>query len=73
MPISRFNPENIARFAAIDPARFVDAPPDREIGVCATPDDLVVIVAGGAGKHSAIVPTFGSSRSVTAKIEEPAR
>jgi hypothetical protein len=30
----------------------------------------MVVVAGGPGKHSAIVPTFGATRSVTLAIEE---
>jgi hypothetical protein len=29
------------------------------------PEDLIVIVTGGAGKHSQWVPTFGNTRSVT--------
>ena len=29
----------------------------------------MVIVAGGPGKHSAIVPTFGATRSVTERID----
>jgi hypothetical protein len=29
------------------------------------PEDLIVIVTGGAGKHSAWVPTFGNTRAVT--------
>jgi hypothetical protein len=29
-----------------------------------------VIVAGGAGKHSAIVPTFGATRSVTVRVDD---
>lgn len=33
------------------------------------PDNLIVLVAGGAGRHSAIVPTFGqSSQAVTERI-----
>ena len=31
-------------------------------------EDIMVIVAGGPGKHSAIVPTFGATRSVTVRI-----
>jgi hypothetical protein len=27
-------------------------------------------VAGGPGKHSSLVPTFGATRSVTVAIEE---
>jgi len=67
--IRRFNPENLVRFAAIDPDRFLDAPPDREVELCGTPDDLVVFVVGGPGKHSVIIPTFGATRSVTMRID----
>lgn len=33
-------------------------------------EDIVVIVAGGAGKHSSCVPTFGATRSVTRAVGE---
>ncbi|MCZ6888272.1 MAG: hypothetical protein O7H39_07230 [Gammaproteobacteria bacterium] len=34
------------------------------------PDDLIVLVAGGAGRHSAILPTFGhATRAVTEIVE----
>jgi hypothetical protein len=29
-----------------------------------TPDEVMVLVAGGAGRHSAIIPSFGSTLSV---------
>jgi len=29
----------------------------------------MIVVAGGAGKHSVFVPTFGATRSVTQRIE----
>ena len=33
-------------------------------------DDLIVLVAGGAGRHSAILPTFGhSTEAVTRRID----
>ncbi len=67
--LDRFSAENLARFAVIDPARFRDAPPDREVALCPTPDDVMVVVAGGPGKHSALVPTFGATRSVTVAVE----
>ena len=37
---------------------------------CVSPDDLVVIVAGGPGKHSSVIPSFGATRSVTVAIED---
>ena len=36
------------------------------------PEDLIVVVAGGAGRHSAILPTFGhATRHVIAQITGP--
>jgi hypothetical protein len=32
------------------------------------PEDIHVVVTGGPGKHSAFIPTFGTSKSVTRKI-----
>jgi hypothetical protein len=68
--LDRFSAENLARFATIDPAAFAGRPGDAEIPWCASADDLMVIVAGGPGKHSSLVPTFGATRSVTVAIEE---
>ena len=69
--LDRFSPENLARFATIDPVTFApDRPGHDEVPLCASPDDLVILVAGGPGKHSSLVPTFGATRSVTVAIEE---
>jgi hypothetical protein len=69
--LGAFSQENLARFATIDPARFRDRSPDDTVSVAVTPDDVMVVVAGGPGKHSAIVPTFGATRAVTVPVEEP--
>ena len=37
--------------------------------VCDSPEDIVVLVLGGAGVHEIFLPTFGSSRAVTQRIE----
>ncbi len=69
--LDRFSPENLARFATIDPVTFAPGRPGHdEVPLCASPDDLVILVAGGPGKHSSLVPTFGATRSVTVAIEE---
>lgn len=39
------------------------------VPIVGAPEDIHVIVAGGAGKHSCFVPTFGVTKSVTRKIE----
>jgi len=69
VPIGAFSEENLARFVAIAPERFKDKPPDTLVPWCPTPEDVAVIVAGGPGKHSSIVPTFGATRSVTVRVE----
>jgi hypothetical protein len=33
------------------------------------PEDIHIVVTGGPGKHSTFIPTFGTSKSVTWKIE----
>lgn len=67
--LGAFGPENVERFATIDPARFRHRSADDTVALALTPDDVMVVVAGGPGKHSAIVPTFGATRSVTIRIE----
>jgi hypothetical protein len=67
--LDRFSAENLARFAIVDPERFAGKPPETEVAWCLRPEDLMVIVAGGPGKHSSLVPTFGATRSVTLPIE----
>ena len=47
------------------PARLRDAGLDARVPVAQKPEDFVFIVVGGAGKHSAFIPTFGVTRSVT--------
>jgi hypothetical protein len=68
--LDRFSAENLARFSIIAPERFVGRPPDAEVPWCVSPDDLVVIVAGGPGKHSSVIPSFGATRSVTVAVED---
>ena len=33
------------------------------------PEDIIIAVIGGAGKHSAYIPTFGATRSVTRALK----
>ncbi len=70
LPLSRFSAENLHRFATIDPARFAGKRAGDEVHWCVAARDVMIVVAGGPGKHSAIVPTFGATRSVTEPIEE---
>jgi hypothetical protein len=69
VPLSRFDPANLARFAVIHPAGFKDRPPETRVPIARAWTDIMVVVAGGAGKHSVLIPTFGATRAVTRRIE----
>jgi hypothetical protein len=70
VPLSRFDPSNLERFAVIHPAGFKDRPPETLAPIAREWSDIMIVVAGGAGKHSVFVPTFGATRSVTQRIDD---
>jgi hypothetical protein len=59
----RFSPENLARFT--QRARWGPITTDTAVPCAASADDILVFVAGGAGKHSCFIPTFGSTQAMT--------
>ena len=66
VPLGRFSDENIERRMRIKfPEQFANAGPDALVPLCARAEDVMVVVIGGAGKHSAHLPTFGVTRAVT--------
>ena len=49
---------------------WVDVNDDEALcPIVARPEDIHLVVTGGPGKHSAFVPTFGTSKSVTRRID----
>ena len=70
LPLGRFSDETIERrFRRKLSEQYANAPLDAPVRMVQKPDDLVVIVTGGAGKHSAYIPTFGNTRAVTRALE----
>jgi hypothetical protein len=70
IPLSKFSEEGIERrFRRKIADKFANAPLDTPVHMWWKPEDLIVIVTGGAGKHSQYVPTFGNTRSVTRALK----
>ncbi|WP_248647585.1 hypothetical protein [Halalkalicoccus jeotgali] len=44
-------------------------PDNADVPICRSPEDPVVLVAGGTGRHSLFLSSFGDSRSVTRLIQ----
>ncbi len=70
IPLSRFSQEGIERrFRRKLGERYANASLDAPVRMFDTPEDLLVIVTGGAGKHSSYIPTFGNTRAVTRALK----
>jgi len=53
------------------PTRYLGATANVRVTIAQKQEDVMVMVAGGAGKHSMWIPTFGATRSVTRAILKP--
>jgi hypothetical protein len=69
VPLSRFGTENREHFVLRDPERYEGRALDALVPIAHRWEDIMVIVAGGAGKHSVAIFTFGSTRSVTRRVD----
>jgi len=70
IPLSKFSKEGIERrFRRKLADRFAHAPLDTPVHMWGKPEDLIIIVTGGAGKHSQWVPTFGNTRAATRALK----
>jgi hypothetical protein len=68
--LDSFSEENIERRMRIKfPLTLGQAPMDARVPVVQKPEDFLIMVVGGAGKHSAFIPTFGATRSVTLPLK----
>jgi hypothetical protein len=81
IPLDRFARDNVERFLLGRWPPDVRAEAERWLATGQTsfrvpltdkPEDMLVAVIGGAGKHSQFIPTFGGTRAVTRAIAEGA-
>jgi hypothetical protein len=70
VPMNRFSKENIERrFRTTLKDRYGNAPLDTPIPVVQHAENIIIAVVGGAGKHSAFIPTFGATKAVTRALK----
>jgi hypothetical protein len=65
---SRFSPENFEHYIRREKDRLGEITPETWVGYGYSAADIVILVAGGAGKHSCFIPTFGNTRAITRPI-----
>ena len=70
LPLGKFSKENIERrFRVTFKERYATAGLDAPVPVVRHAEDILIAVIGGAGKHSAFIPTFGATRAVTRALK----
>ena len=68
--VNKLSKDNIERRVKITfKDRLANPKPDDVIYAVQRPEDLLIAVIGGAGKHSAYVPTFGATLPVTRALK----
>lgn len=68
--VGKLSRENIdRRVRVVFKDRLPNPRPDDVIYAVQRPEDLLIAVIGGAGKHSAFVPTFGATLPVTRALK----
>ncbi len=70
MPLRRL--KDIAHYGNRNWPHWIDeSDPDTMVPIVASADDVLVVVAGGDGRHSAWLAGWGVTRMVTQQVEEP--
>jgi hypothetical protein len=68
--LGKFSKENIERrFRVTFKEKYAKAGLDAPVYAVQNADDIIIAVIGGAGKHSAYIPTFGATKAVTRALK----
>ncbi|MBI4207961.1 MAG: hypothetical protein HY527_23320 [Betaproteobacteria bacterium] len=66
LPLGKFSKENIERRVRVTwKDRYANAGMEAPVFLVQNSEDIIIAVIGGAGKHSAYIPTFGATHAVT--------
>ena len=70
LPLGRFSRENIERRLRVTyKDKYARAGNDAPVHMVQRPEDILIAVIGGAGKHSAVINTFGATKAVTRALK----
>jgi hypothetical protein len=70
LPLGRFSSENIERRLRVTwKDKYARAGNDAPVYMVQRPEDILIAVIGGAGKHSAVIHTFGATKAVTRPLK----
>jgi hypothetical protein len=70
VPIPLISKGNLERFKRIFPERFSNLENKTSVPIVNGQDDIMVVVAGGSGRHSVVIPTFGITKAITVPVTD---
>jgi len=70
VPLKLISRGNLDRFRKIWPDRFSRLDSGDNVPIAVKPEDILVIVAGGQGRHSAVIPSFGATKAITVPVTD---
>jgi len=70
VPMRLVSKGNLERFIKIKPDRFSGLGPDDCAPMVDRPEDFMLLVTGGNGRHSAVIPTFGTTKAITVAVTD---
>jgi hypothetical protein len=71
IPVAAISTGNLDRFKRTNPERFVKLGSEDRVPLVERPEEIMVVVAGGKGRHSMVIPTFGGhTRAITVPITD---
>jgi hypothetical protein len=68
MPARQMSAKDLLRVRASRTGELGEIGPDTLLPIARKPDDICIMVAGGAGTHSVYIPCFGNSLAVTREV-----
>jgi hypothetical protein len=69
IPSHHIGPGQRRTFKERLPHRVIGPNGEGGMHMASTKDDILIAVAGGAGRHSSVLPSFGTTRAVTVKLD----
>jgi hypothetical protein len=70
VPMRLVSKGNLERHRRINPKRFSGLGSRDYVRMVDRPEDFIVVVSGGSGRHSAVIHTFGTTRSITVPVTD---
>lgn len=68
VPLKMISAGNLKRYQRVMPHRFANLGDATSVPFVDRPEDIIIVVSGGRGRHSVVIPSFGATTAVSVKV-----